>query len=134
MGPNETQIFQDQEGTAVEIFICENLCPSVAKTNRPQLQNGSERRAAWIEKLNFLFLGRSGGLCGSGFGGALLEFVHATGGIYELLLAGVKRMAYVADADDDGGLGGTRLDHVTTSATHFSVRIFRMNISFHKKG
>jgi len=111
------------------------LCPAVAKTNRPPLRKFPERRAVWVGKLNFLFLGRGGGSLGGGrFGGALLEFIHAAGGVHELLLAGVKRMAHVADADDDGGLGGTRFDHVATGATDFRVRIFRMNVCFHKKG
>ena len=92
-------------------------------------------RAVLLEKLNFLFLRHgSSGLRGGSFGGALLEFIHTTGGIYEFLLASIKRMADVANADDDGGLGGTRLDHVATGAPDFRVRVFRMNISFHKKG
>jgi len=67
-------------------------------------------------------------------GGTLLEFVHAAGGVHELLLAGVKRMADVANADDDGRFGGTRLDHVAAGATDFRVHIFRMNVRLHKKG
>ena len=69
-----------------------------------------------------------------GLGGALLEFVHAAGGVHELLLAGVKRVAGVANADDDGRIGGTRLDHVAAGATNFRVHIFRMNVRLHKKG
>ena len=86
------------------------------------------------QKLNFLFLGRGGGgLRGGRFGGALLEFVHATGGVHEFLLAGVKWMAHVADTNDDGLLGGTRLDHVAAGATDFRVQILRMNVCFHKR-
>ena len=92
----------------------------------------SELRATFGRKL-FLFLaGRSGGLGGLGLHQALLELVHTTGGVHELLLAGVERMARVADADDDRLPGRARLDHVAARATDFRVRIFRMNISFHK--
>jgi len=73
------------------------------------------------------------GLRGGRLGGALLEFVHATGGVHELLSAGVKGMAHVANADDDGLLGGARLDHVAAGATDFRVHIFRMNVRLHKK-
>jgi hypothetical protein len=43
-------------------------------------------------------------------------------------------MAGVANADDDGLLGGTRLDHVATGATDLGVHIFRVNVRLHKKG
>ena len=85
-------------------------------------------------QLNFLFLlRRGGGLHGMCFREALLEFVHATGRVHELLLPGVKRMACVADADDNGLLRGTRLDYVAAGATDFRVHIFRMNVRLHKK-
>jgi hypothetical protein len=42
-------------------------------------------------------------------------------------------MAHVANADDDGLLGGARLDHVAAGATDFRVHIFRMNVRLHKK-
>jgi len=82
----------------------------------------------------FLFLRGERGLGGLGLGGALLELVHAAGGVHELLRAGVEGMAHVANADDDGLLGGARLDHVAAGATNFRVHIFRMNVQFHKKG
>ena len=81
----------------------------------------------------FLFLRGVFGLCGGGLGGTLLEFVHAAGGVHEFLRAGVEGMAHVANADDDGLLGGARLDHVATGATDFRVHIFRMNVRLHKK-
>ena len=87
------------------------------------------------QKLGFLFLlgsERLGG--GLRLGGALLELVYAAGGVHELLLARVKRMAGVANADDDGRLGGTGLDHVAAGATDFGVHIFRMNVRLHKIG
>jgi hypothetical protein len=83
-------------------------------------------------KLNFFLFDRRGGLGGGRFGGALLELVHATGRVHELLLPRLKRMAGVADADDDAGLGGTRFDHVAASATDFCVDIFRMDVRLHK--
>ena len=67
-------------------------------------------------------------------GGTLLEFVHAAGGVHELLLAGVERVAHVANAHDDQGLGGAGLDLIAAGATDFRVHIFRMNVRLHKKG
>jgi hypothetical protein len=85
--------------------------------------------------LNFLFLlARKRGLGSQSLGGALLEFIHATGGIHKLLLARVKRMADVANANDDRGLGGTRLDYVATGATNLRVHIFWMYVRLHKNG
>ena len=83
----------------------------------------------WLKALVFaLFVGGFlGGLAGGlGLGQALLELVHATGGINKFLLAGVERMALVANADEHGGLGGTRLDFVAASATNRRFHIFRM--------
>jgi hypothetical protein len=65
---------------------------------------------------------------------ALLEFVHAAGGVHKFLRAGVKRMARVADAHDDHGLGGAGLDLIAAGATDFRVHIFRMNVRLHKRG
>jgi hypothetical protein len=70
------------------------------------------------------------GLC---LGEALLKFVHAAGGVHELLRAGVKRMAGVANANDDSGFGGASFDHVATGATDFRVRVFWMNVRLHKR-
>jgi hypothetical protein len=104
-----------------------------AKDNRPQFRI-SERRAVMGQKLNFLFLlGGLFGLRGLRLGEALLEFIHAAGGVHELLRAGVERVAGVANADDNGGFGGARLDHVAAGATDFRVRIFWMNVRLHKK-
>jgi hypothetical protein len=92
-------------------------------------------RAVILLKLLLFFLGGGkrflGGLC---LGGALLEFVHPTGGVHELLLAGVERVAHVANAHDDHGPGGTGLDLIAAGATDFRVHIFRMNVRLHKKG
>ena len=43
-------------------------------------------------------------------------------------------MAGIADADDDGVLGGTRLDDVAAGATDLGVHIFGMNVRLHKIG
>jgi hypothetical protein len=87
------------------------------------------------EKQLFLFLFRGSSFLGSlSFGHALLEFIHAPSRIDEFLLAGVKWMTAIADADNDARLDGTRLDDVATSATDFCVQIFRMCINFHNKG
>src|SRR5438552_2623653 len=83
--------------------------------------------------LLLLFPGSHCGLCGLGFSHALLELVHAAGRIDELLLAGVKGMAHVANADDDHRLGGASLNHIAARATDFRVHIFRMYINFHKR-
>ena len=63
-----------------------------------------------------------------------MEFVHAAGRVHKLLLAGVERMAHVANANNDRGLGGTGLDHVAAGATDFGVHIFRVYVRLHKKG
>src|SRR5579871_3816648 len=102
------------------------------KRQRPQsvLQT---LRALVRNSLFLLFLRGQSGLSGLGLGGALLELVHATGGIHEFLLTGVKRMAHVANTDDNCRLGGAGLDHVATSATDLRVHILRMNVCFHKR-
>jgi hypothetical protein len=95
----------------------------------------TERRRINVEKLLLFLLG--GGkrvLGGLRLGGALLEFIHATGGVHKLLLAGVKWVAHVANADDYDRPGGAGLDHVATGATDFCVHIFRMYVRLHKKG
>jgi hypothetical protein len=84
--------------------------------------------------LSFLFLlGGEGLLGGLGLGGALLELVHASCRIDELLLARVKGMADVADAYNNGVAGGACLDHIAAGATDFRFRIFRMNVRSHKR-
>lgn len=90
-------------------------------------------RAVFGKKLLLLFLGGGNSLRRLGLGEALLEFVHTAGGVHKLLRAGVKRMASVANTDDDGGLGGAGLDHIAAGATDFRVHVFRMNICFHKR-
>ena len=88
-----------------------------------------------MEQLSLLFLPRRvDSLRGFRLGHALLEFVHAAGGVHKLLLAGVEWMAGVANADDNHGLGGAGFDHVAAGATDFRVHIFRMNVRLHKKG
>jgi hypothetical protein len=101
----------------------------------PPAPDKSVARAVFGKTLLLLFLGSfERGLGGLRFGGALLELVHASGGIHEFLLTGVKRMAHVTNTDDNGRLGGAGLDHVATGATDFRVHIFWMNVRLHKKG
>ena len=94
----------------------------------------SELRAPFGQKLLLSLAGCRSGLGGLGFHQALLEFVHATGRIHEFLLTGIKRVADVANPDDNDRLGGTRLDHVATGAADFRIHIFRMNVRLHKRG
>jgi hypothetical protein len=91
----------------------------------------SELRAGFCEKLLLFLSGRGGGLCSLGLHQPLLEFVHATGRIHELLLARVERMTGVANADDDHGPGGAGLDHAAARATDLRVHILRMYLFFH---
>src|SRR3954471_6434462 len=59
--------------------------------------------------LLLLFRGCGGSLRSGGFGHALLEFINATRGIHELLLASIKRVAGVTNTDDNHRLGGSGL-------------------------
>ena len=103
---------------------------------RPQRKAYGRGRMKTDQLLLFLFRRRGGG--GGGLDGlslreALLEFVHAAGGIHEFLLARVKRMADVADTDQNRRPGRAGLDHVAAGATDFRVHILRMYICFHKR-
>src|SRR5437868_130673 len=88
------------------------------KRQRPQFPKGRLRALIWKELLLFLF-GGSGGLSGLGFHHALLEFIHAAGGVDELLRAGIKGMADVADTDEHRGFNRAGLDHVAAGAPDF---------------
>ena len=112
-------------------FICANLWLKKNKTARSRKRAGGRNESGQLNFFLFLRGERLGG--GLRLGGALLEFVHAAGGVHELLRAGVEGMAHVANADDDGLLGGARLDHVAAGATDFRVHIFRMNVRLHKR-
>jgi len=85
-------------------------------------------RRAFRKKRLFLFLFiRGGGVLGRlRLGQALLEFIHAASGIHELLRARIKRMADVADADQERILRGTGFDYIATRATNFRFLIFGM--------
>jgi hypothetical protein len=87
----------------------------------------------WKQLLLFLFGGHSG-LGGLGFEQALLEFIDAPRRIDEFLLASVKGVANVTDADDDDRLGGAGLDDVAASATDLGIYILGMKVCFHIKG
>src|SRR5438093_5875120 len=81
--------------------------------------------------LLFLFRDCSGSLSGVGLCQTLLELVNPPGGVHEFLHTGVKRVADIANSHHDGGLGGTCLDDVATSASNLCIQVFWMNISFH---
>src|SRR5882672_3049417 len=91
------------------------------------------RAGRMAKGLLFLLLDRGRGLRGLGLDHPLLELVHSSGGIDELLRASVEGMAGIADTDDNHRLGGSSLDHVATGATDFRVHIFGMYSFFHKR-
>ena len=72
----------------------------------PQKQPPAEMnlcgRLFWKVSYFFFFLGvAASGLRSLSFGHPLLEFIHPPGGIHELLRARVKRVANIADTNDD---------------------------------
>ena len=105
---------------------------------KPPANRNSGGRAVIERRLFLLFLARGGlgdgGLGGLRLGHALLELVHAAGGIDELLLARVERMAGVANTDRQILTRRTGLDRVAAGATDFRLVVFRMSVSFHNKG
>lgn len=85
--------------------------------------------------LSFLASGRAGclgGLRRLGLGQPLLEFIHAPGGIDEFLRPGIKRVAGIANTDNNDGLRRACLNDIPAGATNFRLLIFRMNLRFHK--
>lgn len=69
-----------------------------------------------------------------GFSAALFEFVDATSGIDELLLARIKRMASAADFHVLLFFGRTSDDHVLARTDDFRLReIGRVNVLLHGK-
>ena len=103
------------------------------KSNPPA--KGLPRRAdAKAEALLLFLFGRVRGLGRLGRLGlhhALLEFIHAPGGIHELLRARIERMAHVANPDQDRRPRGAGLDDVPARATNLGFLIFWMYIGFH---
>ena len=103
------------------------------KSNPPA--KGLPRRADAKAAALLLFpLGRVRGL--GGLGGlrlhhALLEFIHAPGGIHELLRARIERVAHVANPDQDRRPRRSGLDHVPARATNLGFLIFWMYVGFH---
>ena len=73
------------------------------KRNRPRPGRIGRGRCSENAISSFFLLASKARPGGSRLGGALLELVHATGGVHELLLPRVERMAHVADAHDDRG-------------------------------
>src|SRR6185436_3124282 len=62
-----------------------------------------------------------------------LELVHPAGSVHEFLLARIKRVARVANANEQLRLDRTCLDHVAAGATDFRLQVLRMNVRFHEK-
>jgi hypothetical protein len=62
----------------------------------------------------------------------LLETLHPAGAVDELLLAGVKRMAFVADIYMGAFNGGLRLNDVAARTGKGGVFVFGMDFFFHK--
>ena len=62
---------------------------------------------------------------------ALLEAIHASAGIYQLLTAGVERMALGADFDLEFALNGTALEGLAASAANDALTISGMDILLH---
>src|SRR5437762_6187273 len=107
--------------------------PVWKKTIRPDSSRAIRAEKGPTALLLFLLGRGGGGLSGLGLGHALLELIHAAGSIHKFLLARIKRMTRIANADDDHRLGGASLDHVAAGAADFRVHILRMNILFHKR-
>jgi hypothetical protein len=64
----------------------------------------------------------------------LTEFLNATCGVHDLLLAGVERMALGTDFDVEiATSGGAGLELVAATAGDSHVRIIWMNIGFHAR-
>ena len=64
----------------------------------------------------------------------MTELLNATGGVHDLLLAGVERMALGADFDVEiAASGGAGLELVAATAGDSHVRIIWMNIGFHAR-
>ena len=61
----------------------------------------------------------------------LAEAFDAAGGIYQLLFAGKKRMAFGTNLNSDILSGGSDLQGVTTGAPNGGFVIVWMNVSFH---
>ena len=62
---------------------------------------------------------------------ALLEAVHASARIDELLLAGVERMALRADIDAQLLLHGTRFKRLAANAANDRLAVVRMDLFLH---
>ncbi len=61
----------------------------------------------------------------------LLELIHTSAGIYELLLACIERMAFGADFHVHIALDGMRLNGRTAGTSDSSGFVFGMNSLFH---
>ena len=62
---------------------------------------------------------------------ALLEAIHASAGVHQLLTAGVERMALGADFDLELALNGTALESLAASAANDALTVCGMDILLH---
>ena len=62
---------------------------------------------------------------------ALAEFIDATAGIHDLLLARVERMAVGAHFEIQVAAGGARLKSIAAATRHGDLVVRRMDVSFH---
>src|SRR5271156_6515665 len=83
------------------------------------------RASAWRSRAS---IGSAPDLVGSIFPA---EALHATGGIHQLLLAGVIRVASGADFDVDHGNRGPRHEGASTGALHRGTLIGGVNTGLH---
>src|SRR6266851_651051 len=60
-----------------------------------------------------------------------LETLDAAGGVHELLLARIERVALGAHFDANVGLGGPGLDDLAARASDRRIHVLRMNASLH---
>ncbi len=81
--------------------------------------------------MQLLFLlGLQAGVSSSGK--FVLEFLDTARGIHVLQLAGVKRMASIANVDANLRSSAASLESVSTTAGHFGFVVFWMNTVFHR--
>ncbi len=59
------------------------------------------------------------------------KFIDSSGSVQDLLFAGVKRMADVADIDVHRAFGGAGLKGIATGADHVHLFVFGMDSLFH---
>lgn len=69
--------------------------------------------------------------CSSGLAVLTIETLDTSGGVHDLVLACVERVAVGADIDFELALDAASLENVSTSARNFTWAILRVNGIFH---